>query len=105
MYEVSTRKRLEGWWTKDSIQLLFSSYFVDILNSFDQCFMVESSRRKSIAVCRANQSLGNGDCGAEFLLHEVSHFGKVNFVDLDEGGQFVGHVIEFLVHSLKVVFV
>jgi hypothetical protein len=51
--------------------------------------MVESSWRKMVAVCGVNQLFGNGDCCAEFLFHEVSHFCEVEFVDFNKGGQFL----------------
>ncbi len=67
--------------------------------------MVESTGGESIPVGHLNEVLRDCDGGAELLFHEVGHFREVNFVDFDECGQLVGHVIQFLVDSPEVIFV
>ncbi len=65
------------------------------------CFVVERTCRKSVAVGCVNQPFRDSDCRTEFLLHEVRHLCKMDLVDAQKCGQFVSHVINFLITALK----
>jgi hypothetical protein len=64
---------------------------------------VKSSGQKSVSIGCVDETFGDGNSSAKFLLHKISHFGEVDLFDKEYGRQFVSDIIQFLIHSLEML--